>query len=188
MGGCDKRFVDLLGKPMLQWVIDAVRPQVDRLVINAPASDQFAPFNLPLVPDRIPDYRGPLMGLYSAMYWNARHDNNPWLAVFACDTPLLPPTLIASLLATAQSEAARIVLVRTDGQLQPTASVWHQSLLPAIETAVMSEKVAGFLYFLQQQPFATLDWPDSESWRFYNANTPVDLAEVEQLARAQLPC
>ena len=35
MGGVDKGLVELRGRPMVEWVVERLRPQVDELLINA---------------------------------------------------------------------------------------------------------------------------------------------------------
>ncbi len=189
MGGVDKSLCLLRGRPLLQWLVDLASPQVQQLVINAPVSEQLAAFNLPLVPDLHPGYRGPLMGLYSAMAWcagrsvgNASHKANnacQWLAVFACDTPFLPGDLVARLRAAAEAKAVPIAVAVTDGQVQPTASLWRTNLLPELARAINGEKLAGFQQFLRGRRWARVDWTGDQAQRFASINSPEDLARAE---------
>ena len=70
MGGVEKSLLSLGGKPMIARVIDALRPQVRSLVINANGDPaRFASFDLPVVADRQADFAGPLAGLLAGMEW-----------------------------------------------------------------------------------------------------------------------
>ena len=61
MGGGDKALRLIGGVPLLERVIERMRPQVETLVLNANGDPaRFASFGLPVVPDSVPDYAGPL--------------------------------------------------------------------------------------------------------------------------------
>ena len=72
MGSRDKALIELAGRPMIGHVIDRMRPQVGRLTINANGDpSRFAQFELPVVPDTIEDWPGPLAGLLAALEMGA---------------------------------------------------------------------------------------------------------------------
>ena len=58
MGGVDKGLQPLRGKPMVQWVLERLAPQVDEVLINANQNlDTYAAFGHRVVPDDIADVR-----------------------------------------------------------------------------------------------------------------------------------
>jgi len=64
MGGGDKPLRMLAGRPMLAHVIERLAPQVAAVAINANGDPaRFAGFGLPVVPDGMADYPGPLAGV-----------------------------------------------------------------------------------------------------------------------------
>ena len=72
MGGGDKGLLDLAGKPMLPHVIDRLRAQVGRITINANGDPaRFAAFGLPVIPDTVDGFVGPLAGVLAGMRWSA---------------------------------------------------------------------------------------------------------------------
>lgn len=90
MGGQDKGLVLLEGRPLVAWVIAALAPQVDELLIVANRNqDAYRAFGLRVVGDLRPGHAGPLAGLEAAL----TACTTPWLLTSPVDTPLLPPDL-----------------------------------------------------------------------------------------------
>ena len=94
MGGVDKGLQDLQGRPLVQWVLERLAPQVDSVLINANRNlPRYAGFGCPVLPDLIPDFAGPLAGLQAALAGAA----TPLVATVSCDSPLLPADLVRRL-------------------------------------------------------------------------------------------
>lgn len=99
MGGADKGLIEYQGRPLIEWALAALTPQVDELVISANRNfDAYAAYGRRVLPDTLPDFPGPLAGVLAAMQAVAAD----WLLVAPCDTPHLPADLAARLLAAAQ--------------------------------------------------------------------------------------
>ncbi len=72
MGGGDKALATLGGTTLLQRVIDRAKPQVAALAINANGDPaRFADFGLPVIPDVIDGFAGPLAGVLTGLEWAA---------------------------------------------------------------------------------------------------------------------
>ncbi len=124
MGGADKGLVDYRGRPLVEWVLDAVAPQVGEVVISANRNlEHYAAYGHRVLADTLPGFPGPLAGVLAALDAVSAE----WLLVVPCDTPHLPKDLALRLLGAAQLEhvplavaadAARLhhscFLVRTD--------------------------------------------------------------------------
>lgn len=124
MGGVDKGLVEYQDRPLIEWALAALVPQVDQLVISANRNlDTYAAYGHRVLPDTLPDFPGPLAGVL-ATFDAVQAD---WLLVVPCDTPHLPPDLAARLLDAAliqnvplavAADSARIhhssFIVRTD--------------------------------------------------------------------------
>ncbi|HQS81213.1 MAG TPA: molybdenum cofactor guanylyltransferase MobA [Thiobacillus sp.] len=99
MGGADKGLIEYQGRPLIDWALAALTPQVDELVISANRNfDAYAAYGHRVLPDTLPDFPGPLAGVLAALQAVAAD----WLLVAPCDTPRLPADLAARLLAAAQ--------------------------------------------------------------------------------------
>lgn len=111
MSGADKGLVDYRGRPLVEWVIEALAPQVDELVISANRNlERYAAYGRRVLPDTLPDYPGPLAGVLAAL----EAVDACWLLVAPCDTPHLPADLGLRLLGAARVENVPLA-VATDG-------------------------------------------------------------------------
>ena len=110
MGGRDKGLIAYRGRPLIEWALAALAPQVDQLVISANRNlDAYATYGHRVLPDALPDFPGPLAGVLAAM----RAVDAAWLLVAPCDTPHLPADLGARLLDAAR-EAGTAIAVAAD--------------------------------------------------------------------------
>lgn len=168
MGGEAKALLPLAGKPMLSHVIDRVRPQVTDLALSVERrSDAFGTFGLRQLPDLKPD-RGPLMGLMAALQW--MNPDCDWLLLVPCDAPFVPRDLAERLHDSAVESGLPGALVRYEGEIQPTFSLWHASILPRLEQAVTAEGLSGFKQFLRGARLAEREWSPSSPSPFFNIN------------------
>lgn len=94
MGGNDKGLIQLAGRPMLEHVIDAIRPFTDDIVINANRNaDRYMAYGLPVVADAHADHPGPLAGLAAGI--NAL--KTPLIFMCPCDSPFIAAELLQAL-------------------------------------------------------------------------------------------
>ena len=63
MGGEDKGWVALAGRPLIDHVLARLRPQVDEVLINANRSQARYQALAPVISDDNNDYLGPLAGM-----------------------------------------------------------------------------------------------------------------------------
>jgi molybdenum cofactor guanylyltransferase len=135
MGGIDKGLQELRGQTMVHRVIERLAPQVDELLINANRNvERYAAFGHRVVPDRIPDYAGPLAGLHAALSAAAQ----PLVATAPCDSPFLPPDLVSRLLSALTATNADLAVARTFDQPHPVFCLCKRKVLPHL-----SEFLAG---------------------------------------------
>lgn len=126
MGGIAKGLAPLQGRPLLAHVIARFAPQVARLAINA-NRPEYGAFDLPLIPDVVSGFAGPLAGLHAGLLACA----TPWLVTAPCDAPLLPHDLVARL-AQAASRQRRLFVATSPRGLEPGFMLAHVDLAPAL--------------------------------------------------------
>jgi molybdenum cofactor guanylyltransferase len=171
MGGRDKGLVKFRGRPLVDWVIAGLRPQVAVLAINANRNQQaYAAFGYPVIPDQIEGFQGPLAGFASAM----AVADTPWIVTVPCDGPFLAPDLVERLCAALVGAGAEIA-VATDGKrTQPVYALLPVALAPSLHTFLAAGERKIDLWYARHQVALTdfSDRPES----FANINSEADLA------------
>ena len=176
MGGADKGWVELAGRPLIDHVLDRLRPQVDEILINANRSQARYQALAPVIGDDNPDYLGPLAGMQAGLA-AARHD---WVLFVPCDGPALPRDLMARFRA-ALTPQTELVVAHDGDWLQPVVALLHKSLLPSLCAALAGGERKIDIWFARHNMAVVsfADQPDA----FINLNSPDELAAYE----ARLP-
>ena len=106
MGGGDKPRTSIGGVTILSRVLERMKPQCTRLILNANGDPaRFADTGLPVIADDVPDFAGPLAGILAGLDWAAAHAPDvAYVASVPGDCPFLPRDLVARL---HQARAAR---------------------------------------------------------------------------------
>src|SRR5579862_5712709 len=74
MGGGDKALITIGGVTILDRVLARLRPACTGIILNANGDPtRFARYGLPVIPDSVPDFAGPLAGILAALDWAAGH-------------------------------------------------------------------------------------------------------------------
>jgi len=98
MGGGDKGLREIGGRPLLAGVIERLAPQCEGLIFSANGDPtRLAEWRLPVVPDGIPGFAGPLAGILAGLDWAAENTSLAWVATAAADTPFLPTDFVQRL-------------------------------------------------------------------------------------------
>src|SRR4051794_32644930 len=130
MGGGDKPMRTIGGRTILERVIARLKPQCDGLILNANGDPaRFAGFGLPVIPDTVEDFPGPLAGILAALDWSAA--NRPeveWILSAAADCPFLPRDLVARLQQARITQAAELAVAASGGQSHPVVGLWKVAL------------------------------------------------------------
>lgn len=174
MGGIDKGLQELLGRPMVDWVIERLAPQVDELLINANQNtERYADFGHPVVADRIPDFAGPLAGLHAALS-AATH---PLVATAPCDSPFLPSDLVFRLQQALTAGQAELAVARTFDQPHPVFCLCRRELLPHL-TAYLANGERKFERWYSTLKVVEVPFDDVAA-AFENINTREELSRFD---------
>lgn len=189
MAGGDKALQLLAGKPMIAHAIARLVPQVSALAINANGDPaRFAAFGLPVIPDTISDFAGPLAGILAGLEWAAAQSEVTHLVTAPADSPFAPADLV-SRLRTAPPD--RIAIAACAGETHQVFALWPVVLADPLRSWLEAGKSRKVLAFVESQPhrIVAFDLVMTKSGPldpFFNVNTPDDLAEAERLAREVL--
>ncbi len=179
MGSVDKGLVEALERPLIEWVLDRLRPQVGPILINhARNAERYAAFGYPLVTDRQDGFLGPLAGVASAMHVAT----TPLMLTAPCDTPGLREDLGTRLYAALVRDQAEIAVAHDGEWLQPLFMLLRTGLSPSLDAFLTGggRKVDKWfaLHTVTRVDFS--DWGNA----FANLNTAEELRAFEDTADA----
>lgn len=174
MDGRDKGLIKLAQKPMIEYTLEAIKPQVDGIIISSNRNLEFyAAYGFPVIADELPEYCGPLAGVASCL----RTVATPWVFTAPCDSPLLPGNLVNTLYIKLRDEDAEICTLFCAGRLQPVFALIKSSLLPAI-LDFLNRGERKIDRWFNEHRLAVADFSDHEEC-FININSAEDLQVVE---------
>src|SRR5271157_5879128 len=134
--GQDKALKLFLGRPLIQRVIERLRPIAEEVLVTTNHPEDYAFLNLALFTDLKPG-RGPLGGLYTALF-SAKHST---VAVAACDMPFVNVELFKAASEIMVKEETDVVIAKTDEGYEPLHAVYRRTTcIPAVESAIASDK------------------------------------------------
>lgn len=174
--GEDKAFLPFGDRPMLNRVIDELRPHFDDLILvtNHPVQHMSLP-DIRLVSDVTPG-QGPLGGIFSGLLASRGRHN----LVVGCDMPFLNHLLLDYLWSL--REWGDVVVPLTHEALSPMCAIYDRRVLPVLREALDAgdRQVMGLfprlrVHYVREDELTPYD-PDLLSFR--NVNTPEDYREA----------
>ncbi len=184
MGGGDKARLSIGGQSILQRVLACLKPQCDRIVINANGEPaRFADTGLPVVADSIPDFAGPLAGILAGLDWAATHaPAAEWLLSVPGDCPFLPRDLVTRLHQARSAANTPLACARSGKWRHPVVGLWPVCLREDLRRALVDEGLRKIEIWTARHGIAIADWPAAPVDPFFNVNTPDDAARAAALA------
>ena len=170
--GGEKGLHLLHGKPLISWVLDAVKADSNEVLINANGAQSAYTFlGCRIIADDLPDWPGPLAGLHAAL----KYANADYVMTVPCDTPFLPHDLILQLVASLDQGALEASVAVVDGRRQPTIAMYKKSVLPKLLVYLETgkRKVNDWLSTLQLTEVVF-----SNAGQFENINTTDELVRA----------
>ena len=180
MGGLDKGLQTYRGMPLAMHALLRIAPQVGQVLINANRNlAAYESFGVPVWPDALPDFAGPLAGFLTGL----ERCETAYLATVPCDSPLFPEALVprlAGALAAADAEIA-VASCEEDGVLraQPVFCLMKSTLL---ESLVRFTNEGGRKIDRWTAQHACVQVPFADARAFFNANTLAELRELHEVA------
>ncbi|MDX3906539.1 MAG: molybdenum cofactor guanylyltransferase MobA [Pigmentiphaga sp.] len=176
MGGVDKGLQNYRGIPLAMHALLRLGPQVGQILINANRNlAAYESMGVPVWPDALPDYAGPLAGFLTGL----EHCETAYLATVPCDTPKFPDDLVARLAHALEQADAEIAMAATrEGgvlRTQPVFCLMKAELLDSLVafTSAGERKIDKWTATRR-----CVEVPFDDPLAFAGANT---LAELQQL-------
>ncbi len=183
MGGGDKGMREVAGRRLLDHVIARLGPQVGAMALNANGDPvRFADFGLPVLPDSLPDWPGPLAGVLAGMDWAAAQGADAVVSV-AADTPFFPRDLVARLQAAAGPSGLALAATREGSKLwrHPTFGLWPVGLRDDLRAA-LEGGLRKVVFWTDQHGTGLAEFATEPFDPFFNINTPEDIDTAERFA------
>ena len=174
MGGLDKGMVSLKDRPMIDYVIEVLHPQVSFLIINANRNhEHYRHYGYPLIADTLSDFQGPLAGMASCL----EHCSTAYVVTVPCDSPLLPADLVARLYDALEQNHAEISVAHDGKRMQPVFSLMHRSLIDSL-LRFLQEGERKIDRWYARHRVALADF-SGQPETFLNINTPAEREALE---------
>ena len=190
MGGSDKGLQNFKGMPLALYTLMRLGPQVGQIMVNANRNlSAYESFGVPVWPDSLADYPGPLAGFLTGL----ERCETPYLMTAPCDTPLFPLDLVARLAEALERDNADIAMAAAREEdpgsesgagsqlrVQPVFCLLRCELMESLVrfTHEGGRKIDRWtaLHRTVEVPF---DRPE-DAQAFFNANTLAELHQLEQ--------
>jgi len=187
MGGGDKARIRIGGKTILERVLARLAPQCGSMILNANGDPaRFGDTGLPVVPDTVPGFAGPLAGILAGLDWAAA--NAPQVTDVVSvpgDCPFLPPDLVPRLEQARKAADLPLACARSGDWRHPVIGLWPVGLRGDLRTALVEDDLRKIEAWTARHGVAIVDWPAVPIDPFFNVNTPEDAAEAQHIASQQ---
>ena len=157
-GGLDKGLLSYEkktgeNKPLIEYVIDAVKNQVDDIVISANRNtESYKRYSANVIGDSTEDYQGPLAGIAACL----KHCKHELVLLVACDMPNLPCNLVKRLISEIQNNSISIATVDKHHQL---ALVIKSNLLDSAQQHLNNNQLK-LIQWVESVPYNTVSFDD----------------------------
>lgn len=172
MGGADKGWVMVDGRPLIVSVVERFAPQVGHLLISANRNvERYTAFGT-VVEDDTADangerFAGPLIGVLSGL----RCARTDWVAIVPCDAPHLPGDLVQRLASATLDTGAIAACARVCCRLQPMFAVVKTNTADQLASAISTGERAMHRWLDSLNAIA-VNFDDAQA--FVNVNTRPD--------------
>ena len=177
--GTEKALVDLAGKPLIEHVLDIVKPMFSQTLIITNQPEKYNYQGTRCVVDHQPDL-GPMMGLYSGLCASGTDVN----MLISCDMPFITPEAISLIISRLEGYDAAIP--QLGGRLQPLLAVYRQSCREHAWRLIESQHLAMHdlisdikVQVIYEEEFRS--FADEPELMAFSVNSPEDLEHARRL-------
>lgn len=162
--GSDKGLLNLMGKPFVQYSIDALEPLVSEIIIVSNNKDYDA-FGLKRINDEI-ENAGPLAGIYSGL----KHSKTEYNLVLSCDIPLINPDIL-HLLVEAIDDTSEVIQIETQNKTMPLIALYKNCCASTFYKLLLNDE-RRLRFAVNQCKVKNVKLESENSIHTMNINTP----------------
>lgn len=180
--GQDKALLPFQGEPLVKRVVGRGKTVTEHILVITNRPDDYRFLLVPLATDVI-NCKGPLVGLYTALY----SLTSRFVILVGCDMPFINPSLLSFQLHILEQEDCDVVIPRHDDILEPLHAVYRrETCLDPVRVALDEGKrsLIGWHNRVRVREISgsTLLSIDPELRAFVNLNSPQDYEEIERFS------
>lgn len=173
MGGQDKGLLEWAGRPLIETILDSIKPQVGHILINANRNtEKYKNYGHPVVADNLDGYQGPLAGFVAGM----KAAKTDYIATLPCDSPLIPGDMIERLGVALVHDQAELAVAHDGQRLQPVYALLPVKLLDSL-LQFMDEGNRKIDLWYARHKMVEANFSDNPDI-FRNVNTPEQHSEL----------
>lgn len=191
--GCNKAFLKLGSKTLIEELISRLEERFPRLIIVANETEKYRKFHHEVISDILP-HKGPLGGIYTGLV----NSNSLYNFIVACDMPFIKPDLIRYMME--KIEVNDVIIPKWNGKFEPLCAIYSKKCIKPIEKQLSKDNLKITDFFkdvnpvrskLSKTPATPLVWTsngvkvkvitekevakfDLKGFSFVNINTPED--------------
>lgn len=176
LGGADKCLMPVAGKPAVEHLISALRPQVGAIVINANRNRAvYAGFGCAVISDTLSGFQGPLAGIAAAL----QQCETDYLLTVPGDAPALADDYAARMRRGLEDSGADACVAAVDGRRQPVYCLLSKDLSADLDRFLArgGRAVHAWLTHIGAVEVDFSDRPE----QFVNLNTAEDFQRMERI-------
>lgn len=177
MEGKDKAFLEIAGRPIIEILIETLKPSVNKIIVVTNSPEKYNKYKVALVADEALG-KGPLMGIYSGLKASSAKCN----FVVACDMPSVSGALVEYMIKI--RDRYDVVVPRIKGKYHPLFGLYSKHCLAVMREALKENKlnVRGIFpklncHFISKEEIERFD---------KNLSSLMNLNTKEDLMRASL--
>jgi len=153
MNGEDKGLVLYKNTPLIESVINKIKPQVDNIIVSANRNiEHYKKLGYPVVTDSTSNqennkniYQGPMAGIATALPLC----KNEWVFIIACDMPLISDTIVSQLensldihnLQTGNRDNQTTIAIAEVNKKFQLAMLLNKNLLSSIQLSLKNDQL-----------------------------------------------
>ncbi len=167
VGGADKGLLEYKDKPLIEHIVNTIKPQVDDIVISANRNtERYKNYAQKVIADKAGEYLGPLAGIDAALP-HCRHD---WVLIVACDTPFLPGDIIDKF--RLKQTDSKLYIAESNNHLQLVLLI-HKTLRDSIRRSLDEGQLRLMQWAKSQRP-ETVTFQENCAFKNFNYNEDFD--------------
>ncbi|MEP7454881.1 molybdenum cofactor guanylyltransferase MobA [Phyllobacterium sp. SB3] len=188
MNGPDKALMPFGAAKLIDHIVKRLAHQLPVMALNSNNNpSHFHHLDIPVIPDDITGYAGPLAGILAGMEWAAiQSDAFSHIMTVATDTPFFPDDLAEKLGREIAGLPHTIAIASSAGRLHPVFGLWPISSRHELRKWLADDQNRRVMSWIEVQPYRSFEFPLTEAQTgqpldpFFNINTQEDILEARQ--------